>query len=83
MTTALKSILDRDNDELAARRFADQMLHLLRDFIPDNSRQDAWDLMVRAAYENKFELTTFAMRKQYEAWQSTQLDGLKLPSANT
>lgn len=67
MTTALDAMLGKDNDILAARRFADQMLHLLSDFIPDGCRKDAWQRMAETAFEQKFELTTVAMRKQYEA----------------
>jgi hypothetical protein len=77
MTTALKSILDRDTDTIAAKRFADQILHLLSDFIPEHCRRDAWDLLAKTAFDEKVELTSWAMRQQYEAWKSTELDMLR------
>ena len=76
MTTALKAMMAQDSDILAAKRFADHMIHLLRDYIPEASRRDAWELLAKTAHDEKFELTTWAMRKQYEAWKDTQLDVL-------
>lgn len=66
----------RDGDEMAARRLADLMLSMLRDYIPENSRRDAWELMAKSALDQGFELTSKAMRKEYEAWKNTQLDVL-------
>lgn len=74
MTTATKSIMDRDLDALSARRFADQMVHTLDRFIPDAARQEAWDMLAKLAYDNKFELTTLAMRNEYLAWKKINLD---------
>lgn len=83
MATALDAMLGKDNDLTAARRFSDQMIHMLQDFIPESCRRDAWQRLCETAFEQKFELTTFAMRKQYEAWKSTQIDALHLGRADT
>jgi len=73
MTTATQSILARDLDTLAARRFADQMVHMLDRFIPDAARREAWDTLAKAAYDNKLELTTLTMRNEYLAWKKINL----------
>lgn len=76
--TSLKSIMDQNADMLAARRFADTLLHMLHDHICDASRREAWDILAKAAYEQKFELTTLAMRNEYLAWKRVNLDLLSL-----
>lgn len=76
MTTALKAMEDQDRDHLAAKRFADTMISMLRDYIPESARRDAWHLLAKTAFEQKFELTSFAMRKEYEAWKEMQIDAL-------
>ena len=78
MDTATKIAICADGDVLAARRFADTIVHMLKDFIPENSRRDAWDMLAKAAFDQHFELTSFQMRKQYEAWRETQIDILKM-----
>lgn len=75
---AVDAMLAQDNDKLAARRFADHVVHMLQDFIPEAAIRDARDLLARAAYEQKFELTSFAMRKEYEAWKSLHLETLQM-----
>ena len=76
MKTSLKAIEERDRDHLASRRLADVMISLLRDYIPRVAKRDAWHMLAETAFEQKFELTNFAMRKEYEAWKGTQLDML-------
>ena len=78
MTTPTKSIMDRDNDELAARKFADTVLAMIDDFIPTRCRREAWDRLAQKAYDQHFELTSWQMRKEYEAWKRTQLDILNM-----
>lgn len=74
--TATATRIESDNDLHAAMRFADVMVNLLRDFIPHHCLRDARKMLIDTALDQGFELTTIQMRKQYEAWQSTQLAGL-------
>lgn len=64
----------RDTDMLAARRTADLITHLLRDFIPDNCRRQAWDRIAEACLQEGYELTNKAMRKEYETIKTTLLE---------
>jgi hypothetical protein len=77
MKTATETMIGARTDELAARRTADFILNLLRDFIPRGCEREAWDLLAKAAYEGGFELTDKAMRKEYESWKKTQLEFLR------
>lgn len=74
MTTATKMRELDSTDEMAARRFADTMLAMMRDFIPQAAHRDAWDHLAKLAMEQKFELTDWRMRRMYEAWKSATLD---------
>ncbi len=74
--TATAQRIHADNDLHAAMRFADVMVGTLNDFIPYYCRREARDTLVKIALDQGFELTTTAMRKEYEAWKSTQLEGL-------
>lgn len=73
MITAANVILERNADEYAARIFADTILHLLSDYIADTNRRDVWELLAKTSHEQKFELTTAAMRKEYEAWKRAEI----------
>lgn len=77
MTTATRQSIFADNDILVSRRFADSILHMLRDYIPDRLHREAWEVLAKTSADEKMELTSFAMRKEYEAWKSTQIDHLK------
>jgi DNA polymerase III delta subunit len=65
--SATQALLTMNTDELAARRTADAICRLLRDFIPDDRFKDAWDRVAKTAYEDGWDLTNKAMRKEYEA----------------
>lgn len=75
-TTATESRIESDKDLYAAMRFADSMVSLLHDFIPKNARREARDRLIEISMQEGFELTSKAMRKEYEAWKSTQIEGL-------
>jgi hypothetical protein len=79
--TATEMRLADDGDHVAAKRFADVMIGMLRDYIPEHSRRDAWDALAKAAFEQGFDLTSKAMRKEYEAWRSTQIEMLNLATS--
>jgi hypothetical protein len=74
----IDQIIAGQTDVLAARRTADSILHLLRDFIPRGCERAAWDLLVETAFKEGWELTNKATRKEHEAWRKTQLDMLNL-----
>lgn len=76
MKTATEVRIDAHTDEMAVRRTADSILHLLRDFIPRECFRDAWDRVAETAFQEGWELTNKAMRKEYEAWKATQLEFL-------
>ena len=78
-TKTFEQMQREDRDMMHARRFADVMVAMLRDFIPENSRRDAWERLVEASLQEGFELTSKAMREQYEAWKRTEIEGLTLP----
>lgn len=63
-----------DKDLHEANRFAEAVLGMLGGFIPDRCRQEARNALVEAALEAGLELTSKAMRKQYEAWKEITLD---------
>lgn len=75
---SLKESLDHDRDIYQARRTATELYHLLERFIPDACRREMLDYTMEQCYKHGVELTTKAMRKQYEAWQKTQVDMLML-----
>jgi hypothetical protein len=64
----------QDNTEYQARRFVHQMLGLLQNYIPRACEREVCDVLMKAALDQGFELTSKAMREQYEAWQKLQLD---------
>lgn len=68
----------RDRDIRAAMQSADQVCHLLRRFIPDHCFRDAHHSLAEAFHQQGIELTSTLMRKEYEAWKSTQIDMLGL-----
>lgn len=73
---AYKASLAIDRDKMAIRQSADLIAHLLRDFIPDHCFREAVYCLYEAFEKEGMELTSRAMRKEYEAWKSTQLEGL-------
>lgn len=74
--TAYEATLSQDRDRWAAKQTADLVCNLLRDFIPAACYRDAWEAVAEAAHREGMELTTKIMRKEYEAWKSTQIDML-------
>lgn len=76
MKTATEASLTDHTDELAARRTADAIFHLIREFIPIRCEREAWDKLAETAFTEGWELTNKAMRKEYEAWRETQLEFL-------
>lgn len=72
MNTATK--ISAQSDELAARRTADAIVHLLQDFIPHACQREASLFLANAAFQEGWELTNKAMRKEYEAWKKLTLD---------
>jgi hypothetical protein len=71
--TSLEEMRQKDGDLLHAIRFADIMVNMLRDFIPENSRRDSREMLIKAALDQGFEMTSKDMRKQYEAWGTGSL----------
>lgn len=72
--TATKVMEALDRDRHAASRTADQICHLLREFIPEACFRDAWDRVAETCHKEGWELTNKMMRKEYEAWKSLVLD---------
>ncbi len=68
------------HDILAARRTADEICHVLSDFIPRASYKDAHEHIFNICLRHGIEMTSKQMRKEYEAWKSLQLKGLELSS---
>jgi hypothetical protein len=68
MTNTMMQISQRDNKEYAARRFAQQMLALLQDYIPRGCERDAAKKLFDTAFDGGVELTSMAQRQQYEAF---------------
>ncbi len=79
MTTAYKQMLKIDQDKMAIKKSIDLLIHLLHDFIPRSALRDAEDRLYEAFEKDGIELTNRMMRKEYEAWKSTQLEGMLLP----
>lgn len=46
----------KDNRELRARRFANQMLNMMKDFIPDVCRRDAYEILFKEAFKLNIEI---------------------------
>jgi hypothetical protein len=65
--TATDKLLQRDNDMHAARQTAGAICDLLRGFIPERAREEAWSHVLETAYKEGWELTDKARRKEYEA----------------
>lgn len=74
--TEIRSRISRD-DEYAARLFANILLGMLDRFIPRACHREVADVLMEAALKGGLELTSVAMRKQYEAVMlATTLRGL-------
>lgn len=78
MSTAYAGMLKIDQDKMAVKKSIDLLLHLLHDFIPHSAFRDAERTLYEAFEKDGMELTSKMMRKEYEAWKSTQLEGLHL-----
>jgi hypothetical protein len=78
MTTAYDQMLKIDQDKIAVKKSIDLLLHLLGDFIPSSVWPDAKRTLYEAFEKDGIELTSKMMRKEYEAWKSTQIEGLHL-----
>jgi hypothetical protein len=74
--TAVNQMLKTNQDKIAVRKSIDLLLHLLQDFIPRCAMGDAERRLYEAFETQGIELTSKAMRQEYEAWKSTQLDVL-------
>jgi hypothetical protein len=81
--TALQQSLKIDRDRLAVKRSADELIHLLREFIPEHCRRDAWNLIAETFDKHGIELTTRQMRKEYEAWKELHIEGAHLLMPDT
>jgi hypothetical protein len=77
--TAYNEMLKIDQDKMAIRKSIDLLLHLLHDYIPHSAFRDAEKTLYESFEKDGIELTSRAMRKEYEAWKSTQLEGLLPP----
>ena len=77
--TATKARLTLDVDLNAARRSATGVFSFVRDYIPQRLHNEVLDALTQSFYEGKVELTSFAMRKEWEAWKGTQIE-LGIPS---
>jgi hypothetical protein len=78
MTTAYNNMLKIDQDKMTIRKSIDLLLLLLHDFIPNSALRDAERTLYEAFEKDGIELTSRLMRKEYEAWKSTQLEALHL-----
>jgi len=78
MTTALNQMLKIDQDKMAVKKSVDLLMHLLYDFIPPGSFREAEYRLYEAFEKDGIELTSKMMRKEYEAWKSTQIDMMML-----
>lgn len=63
----------QQNDLMHAMRFADAITHTLEDFIPRSSWRDARERLIDASLRDGLELTSKAMRLEYEAWKRTEI----------
>lgn len=64
----------RQPREFAARQFGMQITNAIRDYLPPRFLRDIEEVLARLAYENHFELTSMAMREEYEARGRLLLD---------
>lgn len=78
MSTAYHEMLKIDHDRMAVQKTVDFLLHLLHDYIPDGCIRDAKRRLYEALEKDGIELTTKLMRKEYQAWKSTQLESLHI-----
>lgn len=66
--------IDRDDD--ARRKSVTLLMHLLDPYLAQSVRRDVMDTLFKAFEQNGTELTSAAMRKEYEAWKRITLDTL-------
>ncbi|KJC51068.1 hypothetical protein UP09_03195 [Bradyrhizobium sp. LTSP885] len=62
------------NDEYQARLFVNQMMAILQDYIPRACHRDMTHKLYDHAIEHGLEMTTKAMRYEYEAWKAVTLN---------
>lgn len=74
MTTAMNERFKLNTDEMAARQTAHLITNLLNKFIPDFCLQETFNTIFEACMKEGIELTSKSMRKEYEAWKSTQIE---------
>lgn len=79
MTNAYKAMLTIDQDKMTIRKSVDLLLYLLHDHIPHSAMRDAERRLYEAFEKDGIELTSKMMRKEYEAWKATQIEGLLPP----
>lgn len=72
--TALKAMEALDRDKWAVNITVQQVLSILRDYIPDACIRDAEDALFKAFFVNEVELTNADMRREYEAWKKIELN---------
>lgn len=63
MNNALNARIDTGRKEIMAKMFASQILHLLRDYIPDKCRNEAWAELYEAAFKTEAEIITNVTRE--------------------
>lgn len=56
-----------DRRDLRARRFANELLHFLQEYIAERSRHEAWEKLYEMAHQNNLEMVALP----------PELDGLK------
>ena len=76
--TATSSRLSIDTDMIVATRSVATLMNVLRDFIPQACEERARDALLEMFIKGGVELTPSALRKEYEAWKSTQIEMLQL-----
>lgn len=67
MSTAVEESERAARRARAAHMFGMQITNAIRDYLPPRFLRDIEEVLARLAYENNFELTTLAMREEYEA----------------
>lgn len=77
MTTATKMQARMDGDEYQARLFTSKIIGLLNRYIPNACHREASQDLYRMALEHGLEMTSKAMRYEYEAWKRTTLPGFQ------
>lgn len=64
----------QQTDLMHAMRFADAITHTLEDFIPSSCWRDVRERLIDLSLRDGLELTSKAMRLEYEAWKRTEIE---------